>query len=189
MRLWIKYDSVSFKAAETCQPAACFLTVSKRSDSSKAGVCLYLGRFSIFALFLHTAEHYFVPIVFETAFYLQGFVVFSLPISPSYDGYFLSFFSSSFFPVSSCCFFYSSVLAHLQALSTSFKQNPQPLAFPASCFLPPPSAPPPLSSPFFIPQGWRWRSLLCSWHLFCWVINWDEHVGWGPGEGVLRPPR
>lgn len=58
--------------------AICFLTVSPWSDSSKAGVCLYLGRFSIFALFLHTAEHYFVSIVLQAVFHLQGFVVFSL---------------------------------------------------------------------------------------------------------------
>lgn len=55
-----------------------FLTISQWSDSSKAGVCLYLGRFSIFALFLHTAQHYFVSIVLWTVFHLRGFVVFSL---------------------------------------------------------------------------------------------------------------
>lgn len=147
------------KQLKPVSTAACFLTVSQRSDSSKAGFCLYLGRFSIFALFLHTAEHYFVPIVFETVFHLQGFVVFSLPISPCYDGTFSLFFPHPFFFLLFPLIVYSSCLACLVAhnpLTFPFLPDPKPLTFPASCFFPPPFSILPsllLSSPFFYPTG------------------------------------
>lgn len=52
--------------------AICSLAVSLGSDSSKAGVCLYLGRFSIFALFPHGAKHYFLSIVFQGPSFISG---------------------------------------------------------------------------------------------------------------------
>lgn len=59
--------------------AICSLTVSLGSGSSKAGVCLYLGRFSIFALFPHGAEHYFLSIVLPGLSFISG----ALLVSPS----------------------------------------------------------------------------------------------------------
>lgn len=145
------------KQLKPVSAAACFLTVSQRSDSSKAGVCLYLGRFSIFALFLHTAEHYFVPIVFETVFHLQRFVVFSLPVSPCYDG---TFFPLFFSLIPFLLFLLSFTVAAWLVLKLVIHQlflfylsqtNLKPLAFPASCFFPPPSSILP-SPPSFLPH-------------------------------------
>lgn len=55
----------------------CFPTVSPGSDSSKAGVCLYLGRFSIFALFPRCAEHYFLSIVLQGPSFISGALLLS----------------------------------------------------------------------------------------------------------------
>lgn len=57
--------------------AICSPTVLLGSDSSKAGACLYLGRFSIFALFPRGAEHYFLSIVLQGPSFISGALLFS----------------------------------------------------------------------------------------------------------------
>lgn len=71
MTLWLSEQLKPVRAA-ICSP-----TVSLGSDSSKAGVCLYLGRFSILALFPHGAEHYFLPIVLQGPSFISGALLFS----------------------------------------------------------------------------------------------------------------
>lgn len=227
MRLWIKYDSVSLGASETCQDCHLFSdSIAVKWQFKGGGVCLYLGRFSIFALFLHTAEHYFLSIVLQTVFHLWGFVVssFSLCLSLSRR----DFLSSPLFPLTLSFtvhhpVLYSSSDTGLGAHKEPTHPSPSgpPITCPTHhlalkavllliCFSPPSAAFLPFFSPFLPPSTktpllllfllfcllpillltpQAWRSFLCSWHLFCSVINWDEHVGWRPVEGELRPPR
>lgn len=159
--------------------AICFLTVSWRSDSSKAGVCLYLGRFSIFALFLHTAQHYFVSIVFVDRLSSPGLCCF-LTLSPSLTR------SPSYVVTSSLSLLQFHLLLYSNNNTTlkAHKQLTRPtLAAPAtSSHLPHANHPAlkapmlylpasycsfipllPPSSPFLLPLPHRqWRSFLCS---------------------------
>lgn len=77
MRLRIKYDTVAFRAAETCQECHLFSDSIAGKRQFKAGVCLYLGRFSIFALFRRGAEHYFLSIVLQEPSFISEALLFS----------------------------------------------------------------------------------------------------------------
>lgn len=177
------------KQLKPVKTAICFLTVSQWSDSSKAGVCLYLGRFSIFALFLHTAENYFSSIVFPVRLSSQWLCCFPAP-------------SSFFFFILTqrlvLLFFLSFCRHHLvlqkhpwaggaqtansgSLITRLSREKPHLL-----CLLLVYPAILSVSAPTPTPTGLKIFPLFLTSVLL--VINWDEHVGWRPLEGGSDPP-
>jgi len=205
MRLWIKYDSVSFKAAETCQDCHLFSdSIAVKWQFKRGGLSLSWQVFNLCSISARWGALFCIH-CFSDRLSSPGLCCF-LALSPSLP--LTSWLLLLFFPslLQFHLVLYSNSIAGLEAhkqnitLPTltgpaTFDHLPQTnhwagktLAS-ASCFFGYPSShcsstPPP---PPFTPQAWR--SFLCSWHLFCWLINWDEHVGWRPMEGELRPPR
>lgn len=154
----------------------CFPTVSPGSDSSKAGVCLYLGRFSIFALFPRCAEHYFLSIVLQGPSFISGALLLlshSLAVPLCYV---------VTFSLARVCGSRTVTVIPGVGEDTSRSNGLQ-----SSIYLPqilfihflrmsptvpsflPPFPPSSSSCSSFTPQARR--SFLCSQHLFCSVIN------------------
>lgn len=172
--------------------AICSLTVSQWSDSSKVGgLSLSWQVFNLCSISAHRwalfAIHFFVDCPSS-----PSFVVFSLSYPPPKKKKNRDFFFSrhcySFIMYCTITVALDSTHPTLTAPPSSHHLHLTSLkALNTLRLLPPPLLPTLLLPSPFTPQAWR--SFLCSWHLFCWVINWDEHVGWRPVEGELRPPR
>lgn len=179
MRLWIKYDSVFFRAAETCQDCHLFSdSIAVKWQFKSGGLSLSWQVFNLCSISAHCGAlfciHCFFFFCLRTSFISRGFVVFSLPISPSYVVTF------AFFPHSHLLFG-SFILCCTVIVWVRLKERHQ---LPVPALTPPPgtSDHPAGNSPtpsWVLPHGAAARSF-CSRHLFCWVINWDEHVGWRP---------
>lgn len=159
MCLWIKYDSVSFKAAETCQHRRLFSdSIAAKWQFKSGGLSLSWQVFNLCSISAH-CRALFCTHCFWDCLSSPGLCCFLAPHLSLLWWDFFSFFPSSFFFLLFPLIVYSSCLACLVAhnpLTFPFLPDPKPLAFPASCFFPPPFSILPsllLSSPFFYPTG------------------------------------
>ena len=206
MRLWIKYDFASFKSSWNLSRVP-FVFWQYRSEVTvqKRGFVFILAGFQSLLYFCTLQSIILYPLFFRPSFISRALLFSrSLSVSPSYVvtcPFFFFFFFCFFLPVSS---FTVTVLLDLKHVNSSHFPLELALQLLITCLskttllkmhwhllhvssaVPPPSSHPLFHHPSFTPQAWR--SFLCSWHLFCWVINWDEHVGWRPMEEKLRPP-
>lgn len=179
MRVWIKYASVSFKAAETCQDCHLFSdSIAVKWQFKSGGLSLSWQVFNLCSISAHCRELFSIH-CFLVRLSSQWLCCFP---APSSFFFFLFYAVTSFFSLQS-----PAIISSCRSIPRleAHKQLTLAVWSPASvgrddtcsaCFslilpsfqrLPPPQ--PPQAS----------RSFLCSWHLFCWWLI--EMSMWGEG--------
>lgn len=189
MRVWIKYASVSFKAAETCQDCHLFSdSIAVKWQFKSGGLSLSWQVFNLCSISAHCRELFFIH-CFSSPSFISVALLFSRSL-------FLFFFILTQRLV--LLFFLSFCRHHLvlqkhpwaggaqtansgSLITRLSREKPHLL-----CLLLVYPAILSVSAPTPTPTGLKIFPLFLTSVLL--VINWDEHVGWRPLEGGSDPP-
>lgn len=188
MRVWIKYASVSFKAAETCQDCHLFSdSIAVKWQFKSGGLSLSWQVFNLCSISAHCRELFSIH-----CFFSPSFISVALLFSRSLFIFFFPFLRCDFFffpPVSrhhlvlqKHPWAWGAQTANSGCLITCLSRERRHLlclllAYPAILST---------SAPTPTPTGLKIFPLFLTSVLL--VINWDEHVGWRPLEGGSDPP-